>query len=163
MSIELVILSNHLIFCPPLLLLPSIFPSFGVFSSESALYLRWPKNWSLSFSIGPSNEYSGLISFRIDWFYLLSVQVTLKSFLQHHNSKASTPWRPGFFMVQLSCPFMTTGKAITLIIWTFVDKVMSLLFNMLSRFLMKREKKLAWNSTLKGLRSCHQVPWLPGR
>ena len=136
MSIELVILSNHLIFCPPLLLLPSIFPSFGVFSSESALYLRWPKNWSLSFSISPSNEYSGLISFRIDWFDLLSVQVTLKSFLQHHNSKASILQHSAFFIVQLSHPYMTTGKTIALTMCTFVDKIMSLLFNRLSRFVI---------------------------
>jgi len=138
-------LSNCLILCHPLFLLASIFPSIRVFSNELALHIRWPKYWSFSFSfsISPSREHSGLISSRIDWFDLPAIQGILKSFLQHHNSKASTPWRPGFFMVQLSCPFMTTGKAITLIIWTFVDKVMSLLFNMLSRFLMKREKKLA--------------------
>ena len=138
-------LSNCLILCHPLFLLASIFPSIRVFSNELALHIRWPKYWSFSFnfSISPSHELSGLISSRIDWFDLPLVQGILKSFLQHHNSKASSPWHPGFFMVQLSHPFMTMGKTITLIIWTLVDKVMSLLFNMLSRFLMRRVKKLA--------------------
>ena len=163
MSIESVMPSNYLTLCCPLLLLPSIFPSSRVFSNESGLRISWSKYWTFSFSISPSHELSGLISSRIDWFDLPLVQGILKSFLQHHNSKAASPWHPCFFMVQLSHPFMTMGKTITLIIWTLVDKVMSLLFNMLSRFLKRRVKKLAWNSTLKGLRSCHQVPWLPGR
>ena len=124
--------SNHLILCRPLLLLPSIFPSIRVFSNDSVLYIRWPKYWSFSFSISPSNEYSGLISFRIDWLYLLAVQGTLKSFLQHHSSKASILEHSAFFTVQLSHPYMTTGKNIALTRWTFVGKVMSLLFNMLS-------------------------------
>ena len=130
MSIESVIPSNHLILCH-LLLLPLIFPSIRVFSSESVLSIRWPKYWSFSFSISPSNEYSGLISFRIDWLDLLAVQGTLKSLLQHHTSKASILQCSAFFIVQLSHPYMTTGKAIALTRWTFVDKVMSLLFNML--------------------------------
>ena len=125
--------SNHLILCHPLLLLPSIFPSIRVFSSESVLHIRWPKYWSFSFSISPSNEYSGLISFRMDWLDLLAVQETLKSLFQHHNSKASVLWLSVFFIVQLSHPSMTTGKTIALTRWTFVGKVMSLLFNMLSR------------------------------
>ena len=125
MSIGSVMLSNRLIFCCPLLLLPSIFPSIRVFSNESAFCIRWPKYWSFSFSISPSNDYSGLISFRIDWFDLLAVQGTLKSLLQHHNSKASILWRSAFFMVQLSCPYMTTGKTTALTIQTFVSKVMS--------------------------------------
>ena len=110
MSIKLVMPSNHLFLCDPLLLLPSVFPSIRVFSSESALYIRWPKYWSFSFIISPSNEYSGLISFRIDWFHLLAVQGTLKSLLQHHSSKASILWHSAFFMVQLSYPCITTGK-----------------------------------------------------
>ena len=126
--------SNHLILCLPLLLLPSIFPSIRGFSNESVLYIRWPKYWSFSFSISPSNEYSGLISFRMDWFDLLAVQGTLKSLLQHHSSKASILQCSAFFMVQLSYPYMTTGKTIALTRWTFVSKVMSLLFNMLSRW-----------------------------
>ena len=128
---ELVMLSNHFILCCPLLLLPSIFPSIRVFFNESALCIRWPK-YQVSFSISPFNEYSGLISFRIDWFDLLATQGTLKSLLQHHNSKASIPWHSAFFMVQLSYLYMTTGKTVALTMWTFVDKVMSLLFNMLS-------------------------------
>ena len=132
--IELVIPPNHLILCHPLLFLPSIFPSIRVFSNELTLHIRWPKYWSFSFSISPSNEYSGLIFFRIDWFDHLAVQWTLKSLLQHHSSKASVLQRSAFFMVQLSHPYMTTGKTIALTIWTFVGKVMSLLFNMLSRF-----------------------------
>ena len=131
MSSKLVMPSNHLILCRPLLLLPSIFPSIRVFSSESALYIRWPRYWSFSLSINPSNEYSGLISFRIDWFDFLSVQGTLKSLLQHHNSTASVLWCSAFFMVQLSHPYSTIGKTIALTRWTFVGKIMSLLFNII--------------------------------
>ena len=126
MSFELVIPSNHLILCCPLLLLPSIFPSIRVFSSESALHIRWPKYWSFSFNISPSNGYSGLISFRMDWLDLLAVQGTLKSILQRHTSKASILQRSAFFIVQLSHPHVTTGKNIALTIQTFVGKVMSL-------------------------------------
>ena len=133
MSVESVMPSNHLILGHPLLLLPSIFPSIRVFPSESILCIRWPKYWSFSFSISPSNEYSGLISFRMDWFDFLAVQGTLKSLFQHHSSKASILRCSAFFIVQLSHPYMTTGKTIALTRWTFVDKVMSLLFNMLSR------------------------------
>ena len=128
--------SNHLILCHSLLLLPSIFLSIRVFSDESVLQVRWPKYWSFSFNISPSNEYSGLISFNIDWFDLLTVQETLKSLLQHHSSKASVLQHSAFFMVQLSHPYMTTGKTIALTRWTFVGKGMSLLFNMLSRFVI---------------------------
>ena len=128
--------SNHLILCRPLLLLPSIFPSIKVFSSESVLPIRWPKYWSFSFSISPSNEYSGLISFRIDWFDLLAVQGTLKNLLQHHSSKASILQLSAFFMVQVSHPYMTTGKTIALTRQTFVSKVTALLFNMLSRLVI---------------------------
>ena len=128
--------SNHLIFCHPLLLLPSIFPSIRVFLNESVLHIRWPKFWSFSFSISPSNEYSGLISFRIDWLDLLAVQGTLKGLLQHHSSKASVLWCSAFFIVQLSHPYMTTGKTIALTRRTFVGKVMTLLFNMLSRLVI---------------------------
>ena len=124
--------SNHITLCHPLLLLPSIFPSIRVFSSDSVLHIRWPKIWSFSFSISPSNEYSGLISFRIDGLDLLAVQGTLKSLLQHHSSKASILWHSAFFIVQLSHPYMTIGKTIALTKWAFVSKVMSLLFNMLS-------------------------------
>ena len=134
MSIKLVMPSNHLILCRPLLLPPSIFPSIRVFSNESVLHSRWPKYWS--FSISPSNEYSGLIYFRIDLFDLLAVQGTLKSLLQHHNSKASILRHSAFFTVQLSHPYMITGKTIALTRRTFVDKVMSLLFNMLSRLVI---------------------------
>ena len=123
MSIELVMPSNHLVLCLPLLLLPSIFPSIRVFSSEVVLHIRWPKNWSFSFSINPSNEYLGLISFRINWFDLLAVQETLKSPLQHHSSKASILQCSAFFIVQLSHPYMMTGKTIALTRWTFVDNV----------------------------------------
>ena len=128
--------SSHLILCRPLLLLPSIFPSIRVFSNESVLFIRWPKYWSFSFSISPSNEYSGPISFRIDWFDLLAVQGTLKSLFQHRSSKASLLQPSAFFIVQLSHPYMTTRKTITLTRQTFVGKVMSLLFNMLSRLVI---------------------------
>ena len=124
MSIESGMPSNHLILCRPLLLLPSIFPSIRVFSNESILHMRWPKYWSFSFSFSPSNEHPGLISFRMDWLDLLAVQGTLKSLLQHHSSKASILRRSAFFTVQLSHPYMTTGKTITLTTWTFVGKVM---------------------------------------
>ena len=137
MSIESVMPSNHLILCRPLLLPPSIFPRIRVFSNESALRIRWPRCWSFSFNISPSNEYSGLISFRTEWLYLLTVQGTLKGLLQHHSSKASVLWRSAFFIVQLSHPYMTTGKTIALTRWTFVGKVMSLLFNILSRWILK--------------------------
>ena len=136
MSIESVIPSNYLILCHPLFLLPSIFPSIRVFSTESAFCIKWPKYWSFSFSISPSNEYSGLISFRIDWFDLLAVQGTLKSLLPHHNLKASVLQHSVFFMVQFSHLFMTTGKIIALTIWTFVSKVVSLLFNTVSWFVI---------------------------
>ena len=145
--------SNTFILCCPLLLLPSIFPSIKVFSNESALCIRWPKYWSFSFSINTSNEYSGLISFRIDWFDLLAVQWTLKSLLQHHSSKAPFLWCSASFMVQLSHPYVTSGKTIALTIWTFVGKVMSLLFNMLCRFViafLPRSKRLliSWLQSL---------------
>ena len=136
MSIKFVMLCNHLILCRPLFLLPSILPSIRVFSNESVLHIRWPKYWSFSFSISPSNEFSGLISFRIDWLDLLAVQETLKSLLQRHSSKPSILQRSAFFMVQLSHPYMTTGKTIALTRWTFEGKVMSLLFNMLSRLII---------------------------
>ena len=128
--------SNHLIVCCPLLLLPSTFPSIRVFSNESVLQIRWPKYWSFSFNISPSNEYSGLISFRMDWLDLLAVQGTLKSLLQHHSSKASILRCSAFFIVQLSHPYITTGKMIALTRCTFAGKVMSLLFNMLSRLVI---------------------------
>ena len=137
--------SNHLILCRPLLLLPSIFPSIRVFSNESALGSRWPKYWSFSFSVSPSSEYSGLISFRMDWLDLLAVQGTLKNLLQHHSSKASILWCSAFFIVQLSHLYMTTGKTIALTRWTFVGKAMSLLFNTLSRLIttfLPRSKSL---------------------
>ena len=124
-SMESVMPSNHLILCRPLLLPPSVFPSIRVFSNESVLHIRWPKYWSFIFSIGPSNEYSGLISFRMEWLDLLAVQGTLKSLLQHHSSKASILPHSAFFIVQLSHPYMTTGKTIALTRWTFVDKVVS--------------------------------------
>ena len=135
-SIESVMPSSHLILCHPLLLLPSIFPIMRVFSSESVLHIRWPKHWSFSFNISPSNEYSGLISFRMDWLDLLAVQGTLKSLLQHHSSKAPILQCSAFLVVQLSYPYMTTGKSIALTRWTFVGKVMSLLFNMLSKLVI---------------------------
>ena len=152
--------SNHLVLCHPLLLLPSIFPSIRVFSSESVLCIRWPKYWSFSFSIRPSNEYSGLISFRIHWFDLLAVQGTLKSLLPYHSSKASILWCSAFFVVQLSHSYMTTGKTIALTIQTFVGKVMSLLFNMLSRFVvafLPRGKHLL----ISRLQSPSAVIWSP--
>ena len=128
--------SNHLILCHPLLLLPSVLSSIRVFSNESVLPIRWPKYWSFSFSISPSKEYSGLISFRMDWLDFLAVQGTLKSLLQHHSSKASVLQHTAFFIVQLSHPYMTTGKSIALTIQTFVSKVTSLLFSMLSRLVI---------------------------
>ena len=133
MSIELVMPSNHLILGRPLLLLPSIFPSIRSFSNESVLRIQWPKYWSLSFSISPSKEYSGLMSFRMDWLDLFAVQGTLKSILQHLSPKASILWHSAFFIVQLSPPYMTTGKTTVLTRQIFVSKLMSLLFNMLSR------------------------------
>ena len=136
MSIESVMQCDHLILCRPLLFLPSIFPSIRVFSCQSALRIRWPKYWSISFSISPSNEYSGLISFRMDWLDLLAVQRTLKNLLQHHSSKASIFQHSAYLMVQLSHPYVTIGKTIALIRQTFDSKVMSLLFNMLSRLVM---------------------------
>ena len=145
MSIESVMPSNHLIFCHPLLLLPSILPGIRVFSSESALLMRWPNYWSFSFNICPSSEHPGLISFRMDWLDLLAVQGTLKSLLQHHSSKASILRHSAFIIVQLTHPYMTTGKTIALTRWTFVGKVMSLLFNMLSRLVitfLPRSKRL---------------------
>ena len=132
MSIEVEMPSNHLILCQPLLLLPSIIPSIRAFSHESVLHIRWPKYWSFSFSISPSNENSGFISFRMDWLGLLTVQGTLKNLLQYHNSEVSIHWCLAFFIVQLSHPYMTTRKTIALTRWTFVGKVTSLLFNMLS-------------------------------
>ena len=145
MSIKSVMLSYHLTLCLPLLLLPSIFPSIRVFSNESVLWIRWPKYWSFNFSISPSNEYSGLISFIIDWFDLLAVQGTLKSLFQHHSTKASILQSSAFFMVQLSHPYMTTGKTIALTRQTFVCKVTSLCFYVLSRLIIAfllRSKRL---------------------
>ena len=153
MSIKLVMPSNHLILCRPLLLWPSIFPRVRVFSNESILHVRWPKYWSFSFNISPSSEYSGLISFRMDWLNLFAVQGTLNSLLQHHSSKASILRYSALFIVQLSHPYMTTGKIIALTRWTFVGKETSLLFNMLSRlvitFLPKRKKANCSTSTLE--------------
>ena len=148
--------SNHLILCRPLLLLPSIFPSIRVFPNESVLPIRWLKYWSFSFNIGPSNEHPGLIAFRMDWLDLLAVQGTLKSFLQHHSSKASILRCSAFFTVQLSHPYMTTGKTIALTRWTFVDKIMSLLFNILSRLVitfLPRSKRLliSWLHSPSGM------------
>ena len=153
MSIKPVMLSNHLVLCHPLLLLPSIFPSNRVFSNPSVLCIRWSKYWS--FSISPSNEYSGLISFRIDWFDLLAVQGTLKSLLQHHRVKASFPWHSIFFMVQLSHPYMTTGKIIALTKWTFISKVTSLLFNTLSRFYRGNYRNFFYTSDIEFLLVLH--------
>ena len=145
------ILPNHFMFCLPLLLLPSIFPSIRVFSNESALLIRWPKYWSFSFNISPSSEYSGLISLRMDWFDLLAVQETLKSLLQHHSSKATVLQCSAFFIVQLSHPYMPTGKTIALTRQDFVGKVMSLLFNMLSRLVIAflSRNKCLWISWLQ--------------
>ena len=160
MSIELVMPSNHLILCHPLLLLPSIFPSMQVFSNEFTLRIRWPKYWSFSFNIGPSNEYSGLISFRMDWLDLLTVQGSLKNLLQHHSSKTSILWCSAFFIVQLSHPQMTPGKTIALTIQAFVGKVMSLFFNMLSRLVITfllRSKHLLFHSGSQHL----QCFWSP--
>ena len=151
MSIELVMPSNHLILCRPLLLPPSVFPSIKVFSNESVLRIRWPKYWSFGFNINPSNDYSGLISFRMDWLDLLAVQGTLKSLLQHHCSKASILWCSAFFIVHFSHPYMTTGKTIILTRWTFVGEVMSLLFNMLSRFVI---------TFLPPASKCFLISWL---
>ena len=151
---------NHLILCHPLLLLPSIFPSIRVFSNKSTLWIRWPKYWSFSFSISPSNEYSGLISFRIDSFDLLAVQGTLKSLIQHHSSKTPILWHLAFFMAQLSHPYITTGKTVALTIQTFVSKVISLLFNTLSRFViafLPRSKHLL----ISWLQSHLQCFWSP--
>ena len=159
MSIELVMPSNHLILCRPFLL-PSIFPSIRVFSDESVLCIKWPKYWSFSFNISPSNEYSELISFRMDWLDLLAVQGTLKSLLQHHSSKASILQCSPFFIVQHSHPYMTTGKTIALTRWTFVGKVMSLHFNMLSRLVVTffpRIKRLL----ISWLQSPSAVIWAP--
>ena len=145
MSIKSVIPSNHLILCRPLLLLPSIFPSIRVFSNELVLQIRRPKTWSFSFSISPSNEYSGLISLRIHWFDLLAAQGTLKNLLQHYSSEVSVLWRSAFSIVQLSHPYIITGKTVSLTRWTFVGKVMPLLFNRLSRFIiafLPRSKRL---------------------
>ena len=145
MPIDLLMPSNHLTLCHPLLLLPLIFPNIRVFSNESALRMRWPKCWSFSFDISPSNEHPGLISFRMDWLDLLAVQGTLRSLLQHHSLKASILQRSAFFTVQLSHPYTTTGKTIALTRQTFVDKIMSLLFNMLSRLVitfLPRSKRL---------------------
>ena len=158
-SIESVIPSSHLILCRPLLL-PSIFPSIRIFSNESALHIRWPKYWSFSFNISPSNEYSGLISFRMDWLDLLVVQGTLKSLLQYDSSKASILWCSAFFIFHLSHPYMTTGKTIALTRWTFVGKVMSLLFTMLSRLVitfLPRSKRLL----ISWLQSPSAVIWSP--
>ena len=145
MFTKLVMPSNHLILCHPITLLPSILPSLSILSSESILCIKWPNHWSFSFSISPSNEYSGLSCFRIDWFDPLAVQGTLKSLLQYHSSKASIPWCSDFFMVHLSHPYMTTGKTIALTTWTFASKITSLLFNMLSRLVitfLPRSKRL---------------------
>ena len=150
MSIESVMPSNHLILCRPLLLLPSIFPSIRVFSDESALCMRWPQYWSFSFNISPSNEHLGLISFRMDWLDIFAVQGTLKSLLQYHSSKTSILWRSAFFILQLSHPYMTTGKTIASIRRTFVGKVMYLLFNMLCRLVI----------TLLPRSKCLLISWL---
>ena len=166
-------LSNHFVLCHPLPLLPSIFPSIRVFSSESVLHIRWPKYWSSSFSISSSSEYSGLISFRTDWFDLPAVQGTLKSLLQHHSSKASVLWHSAFYIVQLSHPYVITGKTIALTELTFVSKVMSLLFNMLSRLViafLPRSKHLliSWLQSSSAVilgppqnKICHCFPFFP--
>ena len=162
MNIVSVMPSNHLLLCRPLLLLLSIFPSIRVFSNESVFLIRWPKYWSFSFSISPSNEYLGLISFRMDWLDLLAVQGILKSLQHHHSSKASILWHSAFFMVQLSHPYMTTGKTIALTRWTFVGKVMSLLLNMLSRLViafLSRHKclSISWLQSPSAKRSPSQI------
>ena len=160
MSIESVIQSNHLILCHLLLPLPSTLPSIRIFSKESVLPIRWPKYWSFNFSISPSNEYSGLISFRMDWFDLLAVQGTLKSLLHHHSSKASVLQYSAFFIVQLSHPHMTIGKTIALTSHTFVGKLMSLLFNMLSRLVitfLPRSKQAAFNFMAAVTKDCTQT------
>ena len=158
--VESLLTSNSLILCHPLLLLPSVFPIIRVFSSESALSIRWPKYWS--FSISPSNEHSGLISFRMDWLDLLAVQGTLKSLLQHHNSKASILWHSAYFTVQISHPYMTTGRTIALTRWTFIGKVMSLLCNMLSRLVtfLSRSKRLliSWLQSPSAVRLASRQP-----
>ena len=162
MSIESVMPSNHLILCHPLLLPPSIFPSIRVFSNESVLHIRWPKYCSFSFSISPSKEHPGLLSFRMDWLDLLAVQGTLKSLLKHHSSKASILRRSAFFTVQLAHPYMTTGKTIALARWTFVGKVISLLFNILSRLVitfLPRSKRLL----ISWLQSPSAVIWSPSK
>ena len=171
MSIESVMPSSHLILCRPLLLPPLFFPSIRVFSSESVLCTRWSKYWSFSFSISPSNEYSGLISFRINWFDHLAIQGTLKSLLQHHSLKALILWYSAFFMFQLSYPHMTTGKIITLTIWTFVGKMMSLLFNMLSRLVIaflprSKHPLISWLQSpstviLEPKKICHSFHFFP--
>ena len=167
--------SNHLILCHPLLLPPSIFPSIRVFSNESVLPIRWPKFWSFSFIISHSNEYSGLFSSRMDWLGLLAVQGTLKSLLQHHSSKASILQCSAFFMVQLSYPYMATGKTIALTRWTFVGKVISLLFNMLSRLVItfldssQGTRTQLWDTLVSSQavegdrRGCPAYLWAPGR
>ena len=181
MSIKSVMPSNHLILCRPLLLLPSVFPSIRVFSNESALHIRWPKYWSFSFSISLSNEHSGLISFRMHWLGLLAVQGTLKNLVQHHSLKESILWCSAFFIVHLTYPYMTTGKTIALTRWNFVGKVMSLLFNMLSRLVttfLPRSKRLfiSWLQSLSAVileppknKICHYfhrffiyLPWSDG-
>ena len=166
MSIESVIPSSHLILCRPLLLLPSIFPSIRFFSNESVLCIRWPKYWSFSFNISPSNEHSGLISFRMAWLDFLAVQGTLKSLLQHHSSKASILWCSAFFIVQLSYPYMTTRENLTLTRWTFVGKVMSLPFNMLSRliitFLPRSKRLLISHSMGYSVKATDPRAWIPG-
>ena len=146
--------SHHLTLCHPLLLPPSMFPSFRVFSDESVLHIRWPKYWSFSFSISPSNEYSGLISFRIDWFDLLAIQGTLRSLLQHHSSKASILRHSAFFIVQFSHPYVTTGKTIAFTRWTFVGKVMSLLFDMLSKLVITYSKEQASFNFMAAITFC---------
>ena len=156
MSIELVLQFNHLILCHPLLLQSSVFPCIRVFSNESVLHIMWPKYWSFCFSISPSNEYSGLISFRMDWLHLLAVQGTLKSLLPYHSSKASILWCSAFFIVQLSHPYVTTGKTIVLTRPTFVGKVMSQLFNTLSRLVitfLPRSKRLLMSFVFRCKRS----------
>ena len=164
MSIKSVTLSSHLILCVPLPLLTPVPASIRVFSSESALHMRWPKYWSFSFSISPSNEYPGLISFRMDWLDLLAVQGILKSLLQHHSSKASILRHSAFFKVQLSHPYMTTEKTIALTRWTFIGKIMSLLFNMLSRLVVSflpRSKCLLISIVTYSLIDFQHLPWCP--